>query len=277
MVGAGGPNFHWVHVNYAGVEACFTGDVPAKLKDGTIAVSNTQKVTGNAVAGNAIAAMMALSRGMDEYARMDVTRKFTTEPYPRLWSLQGRTILIAGLGGIGTAMANMAHGLGMRVIATNAVIPDNAPDYIEHIGLPDELGGMVGGADVVMVALPLTDQTSHLFNAAMFAKFKKGAIFVNDTREEIEVDADLIAAVQSGQLSSASVDSMMSAPGRNGGTISTLAGVKNILVTPYIASQNVDPTLGRGGDTTWDVARENLRRYANGDKLLSVVDPAKGY
>jgi phosphoglycerate dehydrogenase-like enzyme len=276
IVAAAGPNFHWVHVNYAGVEACFTGDVPARLKDGTIAVSNTQKVTGNAVAGNAIAAMMALSRGMDEYAKMNVTKKFTTEPYPRLWSLQGRTILIAGLGGIGTAMANMAHGLGMRVIATNAVIPDNAPDWIEHIGLPDELGAMVGQADVVMVGLPLTDQTSHLFNAAMFAKFKKGAIFVNDTREEIEVDADLIAAVESGQLSSASVDSMMSAPGRNA-PLSPLVGVKNILVTPYIASQNVDPALGRGGETTWDVARENLRRFARGDALLSVVDPVKGY
>ncbi|HWY61378.1 MAG TPA: hypothetical protein VNW15_05710, partial [Rhizomicrobium sp.] len=52
LIAAAGPNFHWAHVNYAGVEACFTGtDVPARLKDGTIAVSNSQKLTGNAVAG----------------------------------------------------------------------------------------------------------------------------------------------------------------------------------------------------------------------------------
>jgi phosphoglycerate dehydrogenase-like enzyme len=53
--------------------------------------------------------------------------------------------------------------------------------------------------------------------------------------------------------------------------------VKNVLVTPHVAAQNVDAALGRGGETIWDVARENLRRYVKGDKLLSVVDPAKGY
>jgi hypothetical protein len=62
-------------------------------------------------------------------------------------------------------------------------------------------------------------------------------------------------------------------PNRN----TPLIGVKNILVTPYVASQNVDPMMGRGGETTWEVARENLRRYAAGDKMLSVVDPVKGY
>jgi phosphoglycerate dehydrogenase-like enzyme len=270
MIAAVGPNFHWAHVNYAGVEACFNGaDVPARLKDGSIAVSNSQKLTGNAVAGHAIALMMALSRGLDQYVRMDVTKKFTTEPYPRLWSLQGRTILIAGLGGIGTAMANMAHGLGMRVIATNGSVPADPPDYIEHIGLPGELDAMVGQADVVMSALPLTPQTTNLFNAALFAKFKKGAIFINVTRPGEHVEADLAAALESGQIGSAGVDD----PNPN----SPLISAKNIIFTPYVASQNVDVTLGRGGETIWAVARENLRRYVAGDKLLSVVDPVKGY
>jgi phosphoglycerate dehydrogenase-like enzyme len=137
---------------------------------------------------------------------------------------------------------------------------------------------MIGQADVVMVALPLTPQTKGMFNAALFAKMKRGAIFINDAREDQVVNEDLIAAVKSGQISSASIDSQMSAPGgRNGGNISSLVGLKNILVTPYIASQNVDPLLGRGGETIWAVARENLRRFVNGDKMLSVVDPAKGY
>ena len=103
-------------------------------------------------------------------------------------------------------MANLANGLGMRVIATNATIPDNAPAFIEHIGLPNELGGMIGQADVVMLALPLTPDTTHLFNAAMFAKMKRGVIFVNEARDEEEVDSDLIAALQSGQVSAAGLD-----------------------------------------------------------------------
>ena len=270
MIAAAGPNFHWAHVNYAGVEACFSGgEVPVRLKDGSIAVSNSQRVTGDAVAGHAIALMMALSRGLDQYVRMDAAAKFDTSPYPRLISLQGKTILIAGLGGVGMAMANMAHGLGMRVIATNGTIPANAPDWIEHIGLPNELDSMVGQADVVMSALPLTPQTTGLFNAALFAKFKRGAMFINVMRPGEYVEADLAAALESGQVGSAGVDD----PNVN----SPLVHAKNVIFTPYVASQNVDPALGRGGETIWAVARENLRRYAAGEKLLSVVDPAKGF
>jgi phosphoglycerate dehydrogenase-like enzyme len=270
LIDAAGPNLHWVHSTGVGMENCFTGDVPARLKDGTIAVTNSARLEGSSVASHGIAIMAALSRGLDEYARMDATGKFTTEPYPRLESLQGKTVLIAGLGGVGSGMAALAHGLGMRVIATNGSIPANPPPYIEHIGLPNELGDMVGQADVVMTALPLTNQTTHLFDAAMFAKFKKGAIFVNVTREEEEVDADLIAALNSGQISSAGFDVIADD--------SPLWSVKkNIIITPHVAAQNVDSSLVRDGATIWAVARENLRRYIAGDKLISVVDPAKGY
>ena len=270
LIAAAGPNFHWAHVNYAGVEGCFSGsDTPARLKNGSIAVTNTQKVTGDTVASHAIALMMALSRGLDRYVRMDEAGKFDTSPYPRLMTLQGKVILIAGLGGVGTAMANMAHGLGMRVIATNGSVPPNAPDWIEHIGLPNELDSMVGQADVVMSALPLTPQTTGLFNSALFAKFKRGAIFINVTRPAEQVDTDLAAALDSGQLGSAAVDD----PNVN----SPLVHARNLIFTPYVASQDVDPEMVRGGETTWAVARENLRRFVNGDKMLSVVDPVKGY
>jgi hypothetical protein len=58
---------------------------------------------------------------------------------------------------------------------------------------------------------------------------------------------------------------------------SPLVHAKNMIFTPYVASQDVDPQMVRGGETTWAVARENLRRYALGEKMLSVVDPVRGY
>ena len=265
-----GPNFHWLHNTGVGIDQCFTAAViPDRMKDGSVAISNSSRLEGNSVAGHAIALMMALSRGLDQYVLQDKTQKFTTETYPRMWSLQGRTIVIAGLGGVGSGMASMASGLGMRVLATNGSIPANPPDYIEHIGLPDELGTLVGQADVVMTALPLTAETTGLFNAAMFAKFKKGAIFVNVTREEEQVDADLAAALESGQVSSTGQDSVVPS--------SPLWKERNIIITPHVAAQNVDSMLSRGGEQTWAVARENLRRFVNGDKMLSVIDPVKGY
>ena len=266
-----GPNFHWLHNTGVGIDQCFTGGkVPARLADGTVAISNSARLEGNSLSNHAIALMMALSRGLDQYARMDETRKFTTETYPRMWSMQGRVIVIAGFGGVGSSMATLAHGLGMRVIVTNAVIPPNVPDWIDHIGLPNELGTLVGQADVVMTALPLTAETTGLFNAAMLAKFKKGAIFINVTRGEEQVDADVAAALQSGQLSSGGFDDVRDSN-------SPLYSAKNVIITPHVAAQNVDDMLGRGGEQTWDVARENLRRFVNGDKMLSVIDPTKGY
>ncbi|HWY61380.1 MAG TPA: NAD(P)-dependent oxidoreductase [Rhizomicrobium sp.] len=268
--GSIGPNFHWLHNTGVGIDQCFTGGIiPDRLKDGSVAISNSSRLEGNSVAGHGIALMMALSRGLDQYVLQDKTQKFTTETYPRMWSLQGRTIVIAGLGGVGSGMATLASGLGMRVLATNGSIPANPPDYIEHIGLPDELGTLVGQADVVMTALPLTAQTTGLFNAAMFAKFKKGAIFINVAREEEQVDADLAAALESGQVSSTGQDSVV--------PDSPLWKEKNIIITPHVAAQNVDAMLSRGGEQIWAVARENLKRFINGDKMLSVIDPVKGY
>jgi phosphoglycerate dehydrogenase-like enzyme len=266
-----GPNFHWLHNTGVGIDQCFTGGIiPANLKTGAVVISNSARLEGNSVSGHAIALMMALSRGLDQYVLQDQTGKFTTETYPRMWSLQGRTIVIAGFGGVGSGMASLAHGLGMRVMVTNGSIPANVPDYIEHIGLPDELPAMVGQADVVMTALPLTAETTGLFNAAMFAKFKKGAIFINVTRGEEQVDADVAAALKSGQLSSAGFDDIKDAN-------SPLYKMKNVIITPHVSAQNVDDQLGRGGEQTWAVARENLRRFVSGDKMLSVIDIVKGY
>jgi phosphoglycerate dehydrogenase-like enzyme len=265
-----GPNFHWLHNTGVGIDQCFTGGiVPANLKNGNVAISNSARLEGNTVSDHGIALMMALSRGLDQYVRQDETKKFTTETYPRMWTLPGRTIVIAGFGGVGSGMAALAHGLGMRVIVTNAAIPPNVPDYIEHIGLPDELGTLVGQADVVMTALPLTADTTHLFNAAMIAKFKKGAMFVNVTRGEEQVDADVAAALQSGQISSAAFDLI--------DDNSPLYSAPHVIITPHVAAQNVDAQLNRGGEQIWAVARENLRRFVNGDKMLSVIDPVKGF
>jgi len=265
-----GPNFHWLHNTGVGIDQCFTaGIIPERMKDGSVAISNSSRLEGNSVAGHGIALMMALSRGLDTYARQDVTRKFTTETYPRMWSLPGRTIVIAGLGGVGSGMAILAHGLGMKVLATNGSIPPVKPDYVDHIGLPDELGALVAQADVVMTALPLTRETTNLFNAAMIAKFKKGAMFINVTRGEEQVDADVAAALASGQIGSAGFDLIPDD--------SPLYNSRNVLITPHVAAQNIDSNLSRGGEQIWAVARENLKRFVNGDKMLSLVDTVKGY
>lgn len=274
-VAAAGPDFHWIYDHHVGMEACFGGDVPDKLNvGGSVVVTNTQRVFSNAVALHAFALMLALGRGIDQYARMDPTGHFSAVPYERLWEFDGRTLLIAGLGGIGSVMAKMGHDLGMHVIATNGSIPNSIPGYIERVGLPSELESIIGKADVVMSALPITPLTTNLFNADLFAKMKRGAMFINVARGQQVVQSDLIAALKSGQIGAAGLD--VTEPNRLPEN-DPLFSAPNILITPHMAAQAIDAADGTGGEATWDVARENLRRYVNGGKLLSVVDPTRGY
>jgi len=275
LIASAGPNFHWMHDMHTGMEACFGDNMLDKLKTGgSIVVTNTQRVFGDAVAVHATALMLALARGLDLYARMDSTGHLTSVPLQRLWELEGRTLLIAGFGSVGSEMARLGHDLGMHVIATNRTIPTNLPSYVEHVGLPNELGDMIGKADVVMVALPLTPETTNLFNADIFAKMKHGAMFINVARGAEVVNADLVAALKSGQVGyfGADVTEPANLPADD-----PLFTAPNVLITRHMAAQAIDSSIATGGENSWAIARENLRRYVAGDKLLSVVDPERGY
>src|SRR6185437_6741435 len=113
----------------------------------------------------------------------------------------------------------------------------------------------------------------HMFNAGLFSKMKHGVMFINVARGGLVADADLIAALKSGQVGSFATDvtEPFDLPPDD-----PLFDAPNVLITPHMAAQAIDAENGVGGETTWAIARENLRRYVNGDKLLSVVDPRRG-
>lgn len=277
LIQAAGPQLEYIHDYHTGVEACVAGEVPSPLRNGNIVLTNTQRVLGSSVAYHAIALMMALTRGLDIYAQQTKAGHLNPRALPpdRLWELEGRTLLVAGLGGIGTEMARYAHMLGMHVIATKNS-DRNHPDFVDYVGLSDELPSLIGKADVVMSALPLTPETTNLFNAGMFAKMKRGALFINVARGREVVTADLAAALESGQVGGAGLDTtepeteklLASDP---------LWSAPNLILTPHMAGQAVESEAGVNGQLTWDVARENLRRFVNGEKVYSVVDVKRGY
>jgi phosphoglycerate dehydrogenase-like enzyme len=276
LITAGANTLKFFHDYHAGVDGCFSGEVLPQLKSGAVVVANTQRVFGPSVGYHAIAMMVTLSRSLDLYVQMKEKKRFIPNVISddRMWILEGRTLLVAGLGGIGSDIARLGHALGMHVIATNRTIPATIPDYVDHVGLPDELPVLIAKADVVVSALPLTPDTAGLFNAAMFNRMKKGALFINIARGGEVVQPDLIAALKSGQLGGAGLD--VFDPDRVPDN-DPIFDAPNLIMTPHVGGHALDAGSGLWGPYTWDVARENLRRYVNGDKLYSVVDPAKGY
>jgi len=175
---------------------------------------------------------------------------------------------VVGLGGIGTEIAWRANGLGMTVIATrNSSRP--GPDFVEYVGLSDELPALAARADVIVNALPLTSATTGIFDRAFFDKAKPGAIFISVGRGGSTVTADLIAALESGKLYGAGLDVTDPEPLP---ADSPLWAMSNVIITPHVSAASADSMKRVAA-----IAAENLRRYVDGGRLLNIVNMKAGY
>jgi len=257
----------WVAVMSAGVEACLSK--PALERPG-LTVTNMRAVAGPVMAEHTIALMFALSRSL----QVSVGRQATGEGWNRNFAgsqpqaLTGKTLLVAGLGGIGLEVAKRAHALGMKVIGTRNSSREG-PDYVSRVGLSDELPAMIGEADVVVAALPLVPATTHLFDARMFARMKKTAYFISVGRGGSVVTDDLVAALNAGTIGGAGLDVTDPEPLPKD---HPLWKAKNIIITPHMSALS---DLGQSARML--ILKEQVRRFAAGDKLLAVVDFKKGY
>ncbi len=264
---AAGPRIRWLQRMYAGVERCVA--IPAFTERG-IVLTNMQKVAGSVMAEHVLALMFSLTRGLADYVPAQAKGEWADEAVPesRMWEVKGRTMLVAGLGGIGTEVAKRAHALGMTVIATRNSGTDG-PDYVAEVGLADKLLPFAARADVIVSTLPLTAETRGLMNKAFFDAAKRGALFINVGRGGTVVTDDLVAALNDGRLGGAGLDVTDPEPLP---ADHPLWRAPNVVITPHVAA-----ALDGNEVPRWIIARENLRRYVAGGKLLSEVDVKKGY
>ncbi len=265
---ANSPGLFWIQVYSAGVENCV--ELPA-MHTGHKLLTNGQRIGSPALAEHAIAMMMVLARGLDVYHANQLSGEWQRETEldrTDHLELEGRTLLVVGLGGIGSQVAKRGHGLGMRVIATRNSRREG-PAYVEYVGLPDELNELASRADVVINTVPLTDQTRGIFNAAFFTAMKPEAFFISVGRGGSTVTDDLVAALKSGSIGGAGLDVTDPEPLPKG---HPLWSMPRVIITPHTAGRS-----DKGRDRLYMMVKENLRRYVNGEPMLSVVDIEKGY
>lgn len=262
-----GEQLRWIHHYFVGMDYC-TGFSEQQADE--VVITNNKRLSGPAIAEHTIAMMLSLTRGLPTYqkAQLENTWERKAASYMRFGELRGKTMLVVGLGGIGTQIALRADGLGMRVIATRNS-SRSGPDYVEYVGLADELHKLAGEADVIVNALPLTPSTTGLFDASFFKAAKQGALFLSVGRGKSTVTADLVAALESGQLFGAGLDVTDPEPLP---ADSPLWQMENVIITPHISAAGFDSSR-----RTMVIAAENLRRYLAGEPLLNVVNLKKGY
>ena len=280
VIFAFGPETHWTQSSSSGVDRCFysNGEDSIKaqqmmLSRGTVLTSQ-RGVNSIAIAEHALSLMLALIQGVDIHIRRQDKeiwgRTFTDRVKdPHIdWELDGRTLLIAGLGTIGTEIARRADALGMRVIATRNS-SRNGPDFVDYVGLADELHELAAQADVVLSQLPLTKETAYIFDAEFFEIMKPSAYFMNMGRGRHVVIDDLVDALRQGKIAGAALEALEPEPLPPGHPLWTMP---RVIITPHVSDYS-----DRHEDTVWQLYRENLRRYIAGDKLLNVIDLEKGY
>jgi len=262
------PDLHWVQVYSSGVDRCLAH---SGIHEGNKLLTNGQRIGSPALAEHAIALMMALVRGLDLYHGNQLKGSWQRDvglEREEFMELEGRTVLVVGLGGIGTQAAKRAHGLGMRVIATRGSRREG-PAFVDYVGLADEVNELATQADVVINTAPLTERTRGMFNAEFFAAMKPAAYFISVGRGASTVTDDLVAALKNGEIAGAGLDVTDPEPLPEG---HPLWAMPRVIISPHTAGRS-----DKGRERLFLLVQENLRRYVAGEPMLSVVNIEKGY
>ena len=226
------------------VEACKTRGIEVCPSIGANAAS---------VAEYVIATAMILLRGPAYYATPDVIAGAWERPkFAGGVELAGRTMGIVGFGSIGQVVGAKAAAMGMKVIAYDAMMPDDAPAW--NAARRVSLQNLIRESDVISLHCPLLPQTVNLLDTAEFAGMKPGAILVNSARGGIANEAACAAALRSGHLGGAALDTLATEP-VTPETGALFDGIENLILTPHIAGVTEESNRRIA-----EVAAENVRR-----------------
>ena len=227
-----------------------------------VRLANGSGINRNAVSDHAMALLLALARhvhtGRDRQ-REHVWRGMISDPGRREEELAGKTMLIHGLGAIGSRLARLARAFEMRVVGIKR-------DIASHDGSADEVRPSVrfleslAEADVVALTCPLTPQTENLIDAAALARMKPGAYLINVARGRCVNETALVDALARGVIAGAGIDTTWEEPLA---ADSALWDLENAMITPHTAGET-----RKYEDNVMDILIENVRRLQRGEDTL---------
>ena len=260
------PRLAWVHSATAGVERVL---IPAAAGRGLV-ITNARGVFSDPIAEYVLMMILAIIRRLPQL--LELQRERTWQPLPAT-EMRDTTVGIVGLGSIGSAVASLALGFGARVLATRRSAEEPTADPalagIERILRPEQLPEMLAESDMVVLALPLTRDTTNLFDARMLSRMRPGSWLINVARGGLIDERALVRALRDGPMAGAVLDAFKEEPLPPD---SALYGIANLIITPHTSW-----TSGRVLDRSIELFRDNLVRYIADEPLVNVVDTSKGY
>jgi (S)-sulfolactate dehydrogenase len=185
-----------------------------------------------AVAEYVICTAMMLLRGAYLSSAQVAAGEWPRPALSRGRELAGKTLGLAGFGGIGRLTAELAGALGMETVAYDPYLTAHDPVLAATETRLVDLDGLLAASDVISLHMPLTAETRNLFDERRIAAMRKGAVLINSARGGIVDEAALAAALRDGHLAGAALDVFENEPLAAG---SALAGIPNLVLTPHIA------------------------------------------
>lgn len=250
----------WVQLTGTGVD-----NVPAAVFAENRTVTCARGASAVPISEWVMAAILAWAKRFPE-TFLHEPPKYWNFPNPTLDRVDGSTVSLVGLGGIGSAIATRALAFGMKVRAMRRTDAPSPVDGVEIVRTLDEL---LSDADHVVLAAPSTARTRHLIDAEAFAKMKPGVHLVNIARGAL-VDQDALrVALDDNTVAQATLDTVDPEPLPAGHWLYTHPKVRLAAHISWYTPQLQQSAI--------EILVENIGRFARGEPLLHVVDADEGY
>jgi phosphoglycerate dehydrogenase-like enzyme len=266
----------WIHSPAAAVHRLMIPELIAS----DVVVTSARALHGPVVAEHVLALVLALAKRLPSASRLQARRTWGQEllwdETPRPREIAGATIGLVGIGSIGSAVARLASAVGMRVVAARGTkITDterakgSEGTPVERTYSPDEVESMLGEADYVVLAAPVTPKTAGMMNERRLAAMKPDAYLINVARGALIDEPALIQALREKRIAGAALDVFGHEPLLPDSPLWTL---ENVLITPHSAA-----LTSKLWERHFDFLRDNLRRFQLGEPLQGRVDKIRGY
>lgn len=252
----------WIQVWSAGVDR-----MPLQeLKQNHVILTNASGVHGIPITEQIFSMLLAYTRNLHHAVRYQTENRWDKSGTFR--ELHGKTIVIVGVGQIGSTTAKVAQAFGMKTIGVRR--SGKSDPHIDVMYTTEQLDQALAEGDFIINILPLTDETKGLYDTGRFDAMKEGAFFVNVGRgPSVDTEA-LLVALKSGKLSGAGLDVYEQEPLPSD---HPLWDMDNVIMTPHTAGDTV-----HYNDRVLDIFIENLKAYRQGvDLPRNVIDYEKSY
>ena len=233
-----------------------------ELRERGIHLASASGVNKNAVSEQTMAMILAITRqihtGRDNQHKHH-WRGMISDLSLREDELGGKTILIIGLGAIGSRLAKLANAFDMRVLATKRDTSVQV-SHVDELHPSSALPELLPQADFVVLTCPLTDKTADLMNVDSLGLMKQSAYLINVARGGCVEESALLETLENGSIAGAAIDHFKAEPLPED---SPFWDLENLIITPHTGGET-----RKYEDNLIDILLENLGRLARGENEL---------